>query len=194
MPRVLTLAEDGKSLNFAPAKELENLRFRPKKVEKTRIEAGQTLKLDEIKGKSLELDVLIDPQGAKRFGVNVFRSQDGREETPIIIDLEKQTVAIKLDKTSLDPFQYWTYNLYRDPNPPVAEQVAPITIPDGEKVRLRIFLDQSILEVFVGECQCVSQLVRPTLPDAESVEVFSDDAPILLESLDAWEMFPTNQW
>ena len=79
-------------------------------------------------------------------------------------------------------------------NPIVQTQEAPFTLKSGEKVHLRIFLDKSMLEVFANGRQCITQVIYPTLKDAMHVQVFADDAPIKVENLKAWQLFPAMQW
>ena len=65
---------------------------------------------------------------------------------------------------------------------------------DGEKVQVRIFLDKSMLEVFVNGRQCLTQVIYPTQKDAIGIELFADDAPIKVENIKAWKLFPAMQW
>ncbi len=192
MPRVLTMAPDKKSLLVNPPKEIERLRYQPVEKGSFNVEAGNTIRLKEVSGNVLELEIVINFGSAKRFGVNVLVSNDGREKTPIIVDREKKSIIIDLARSSLVPPDYFTYTMMKEPNPTVTQQVAPIPI-DGEKTTLRIFLDKSMLEVFTGG-QGVTQMVYPTLPDAVGVEIFADDAPVRVESVRAWRLFPTMQW
>jgi sucrose-6-phosphate hydrolase SacC (GH32 family) len=79
-------------------------------------------------------------------------------------------------------------------NPVVETEEAPFSLKPGEKVRLRIFLDKSTLEVFANGRQCITQIIYPTLKDAVNVQVFTDDAPIKIKELKAWKLFPALQW
>lgn len=51
-----------------------------------------------------------------------------------------------------------------------------------------------MLEVFANGRQCITQVIYPTLKDAVNVQVFTEDAPIKVESVKAWELFPAMQW
>ena len=79
-------------------------------------------------------------------------------------------------------------------NPVVEAEKAPFSLKKGEKVHLRIFLDKSMLEVFANGRQCITQVVYPSLKDAVNIHVFADDAPIKVENIKAWELFPAMQW
>jgi len=145
------------------------------------------------------MDLLIDPNEAKRFGVKVFCSEDGREQTPILIDREKNTLQIDMKKSSLVKIDYTEYVMaFASPDPehnPVVEtEEAPFILKPGEKVRLRIFLDKSTLEVFANGRQCITQVIYPALKDAVNVQVFTDDAPIKIKEAKAWKLFPALQW
>ena len=199
MPRVLTLSKDQLSLVIEPPKEVEQLRYVEKEEKAVQLAAGQTVRLDHIAGNSLELNLTIRAGEAKRFGVNVFCSNDGREKTPIVIDRTKNILQIDMRNSSLNKPVYNEFAMaFASPDPkhnPIVEtQDAPLTIKDGEKVQVRIFLDKSMLEVFVNGRQCLTQVIYPTQKDAIGIELFADDAPIKVENIKAWKLFPAMQW
>ncbi len=199
MPRVLTLANDKLSLNIEPPEEIKQLRYNLMEEKPFTLAAGQSATLKNIAGNILEMDLLIDPNEAKRFGVKVFCSEDGREQTPILIDREKNTLQIDMKKSSLVKIDYTEYVMaFASPDPehnPVVEtEEAPFILKPGEKVRLRIFLDKSTLEVFANGRQCITQVIYPALKDAVNVQVFTDDAPIKIKEAKAWKLFPALQW
>lgn len=197
MPRVLTLAKDQLSLNIEPPVEVKKLRYKPLYEKPFSVAAGQSVTLKNISGNSLEIDLLIDAGKASRFGVKVFCSGDGREQTPIIIDRDKNELQIDMSRSSLDKPKYFEYvmafGVLKD-NPVVESQNASFKLASGEKVRMQIFLDKSILEVFVNGRQVITQVIYPTLKDAVSVQLFTEDAPIKVQEIEAWNLFPTMQW
>ncbi|RIH63121.1 hypothetical protein D1164_21170 [Mariniphaga sediminis] len=193
MPRVITLAEDKLSLNIEPPKEIELLRYNAKEEKPFEVSKEQRVTLEKTKGNILEIDMTINPGQAKRFGIKVFCSKDGREETPIIIDLNRNTIQIGMESSSLSRPDYFKY-VMRTPNPVVTTQEAPFILQEGEKVHLRIFLDKSIMEVFANNRQCITQVIYPTLKDAIYVRPFTEDAPIKIENIQSWKLFPAMQW
>ncbi|MGL6193459.1 MAG: GH32 C-terminal domain-containing protein [Thermoguttaceae bacterium] len=193
MPRVLTLAEDKRSLNITPPQEVESLRYQPQSEAGFNLKAGESVRLENIAGNIMELNLTIDPGQAKKFGVKVLCSKDGREQTPILIDRENDIMRIDMRSSSLEPVKYHEFTM-RDPNPVVETEDAPFELKDGEKVNLRIFLDKTILEVFADERQCMTQVLYPTLDDAVHVEIFTEDAPIKVEEIKSWKLFPAMQW
>jgi sucrose-6-phosphate hydrolase SacC (GH32 family) len=198
MPRVLTLAGDKLSLNIEPPEEIEKLRYNPTEEKPFAVAAGQSVTLPRVKGNVLEIDIAIDPGKAKRFGVKVFCSGDGREKTPILVDREKNILQIDMSPSSLEKTNYYEFSMMHlcpyPSNPVVQTEEAPFTLKSGEKVHLRIFLDKSMLEVFANGRQCITQVIYPTLKDAIHLQVFADDAPIKVENLKAWQLFPAMQW
>lgn len=199
MPRILTLAKDKLSLNIEPAKEVERLRYNAMAEKPFSVAPGQPVTLPNVDGNILEMEMLIDPGKAKRFGVKVFCSKDGREQTPIIIDRDKGELQIDMSQSSLDKPDYLEFAMFfgfpKDAkNPAVETQNAPFVVNPGEKVHLRIFLDKSILEVFANGRQCITQVIYPTLKDATSIQVFTEDSPVKVSGIKAWKLFPAMQW
>jgi sucrose-6-phosphate hydrolase SacC (GH32 family) len=69
-------------------------------------------------------------------------------------------------------------------------QVAPLELSPGEPLRLRIFIDRSILEVFANGRQCVTQRFYPSRPDSLGVKLFAREGAAKVTRLDAWRMDP----
>jgi len=194
MPRVLSLAQDKLSLNIVPPKEVEELRYNMAEEKPFIVPAGNSIILKNVMGNVLEMDIIIDPGKSKNFGLKVFSSKDGREQTPIVIDRNKNILQIDMRSSSLSKPDYREFVMIREPNPNLETEDAPFTLKNGEKVQLRVFLDKSMLEVFANNRQCITQVVYPTLKDAIFVQVFANDAPIKVESIKAWNLFPSMQW
>jgi beta-fructofuranosidase len=69
-----------------------------------------------------------------------------------------------------------------------APETAPVVIGREETVKLRIFIDKSIVEVFVNGRQCVAARVYPGRDDSIGVSLRSQGSSSELLSLDAWQM------
>ena len=67
-------------------------------------------------------------------------------------------------------------------------QVAPFDFEQGEPVKLRVFLDHSVLEVFAGDQRYQSQRIYPIHPDALDVKLFSRGGSTFVKRLRAWQM------
>lgn len=194
MPRVLSLSKDKLSLNIEPPKEIKDLRYNPVEEKPFTVTAGQSVTLKNLSGNVLELHIKIDPGKAKRFGIKVFCSEDGDEQTPVVIDREKNILRIDMTKSSLDKPEYREFVMVREPNPNIGTQDAPFVLAKGEQVSLKVFLDKSMLEVFANDRQCITQVIYPTLRDAIHIQVFAENSPIRVEELKSWSLFPAMQW
>src|SRR5262249_32001779 len=76
----------------------------------------------------------------------------------------------------------------------VRRQEAPLELQPGEQLRLRIFLDRSILEVFAKRRQCVTQRIYPTRKDSVGVALFARGGTAHARSVEAWRMMPSNSY
>lgn len=199
MPRVLTLSKDKRSLNIAPPTEVAQLRYEQSEEKAFEVRASEQVMLKNISGNAMEIEMMIDPGEANRFGVKVFATSDGEEQTNIIIDRNKKLLQVDMRKSSLNKPEYNEFAMaFASPDPnknPVIEtQDAPFEFKRGEKIHLRIFLDKSMLEVFANGRQCITQVIYPTKKDAVHVQVFAEDTPIKVQSVRSWKLFPAMQW
>ena len=194
LPRVLSLAPDH-TLLIDPIDELKQLRTNPRSVKKLHITPGTATRLDNVRGDSLELDLTIKPGSAKRVGMKVRCSPDNAEETVIWCDFAAGTLSIDFAKSSLDrSIVARTFVMKGGDNPAVTTQTAPFVLANGEALRLHIFLDRSILEVFANRRQCITQRLYPTSVDSLGVALVSEGGEYEVESLHAWDMAPSNAW
>ena len=193
LPRLLSLGEDG-NLCIEPVPELEKLRTNHYHQESMVLKADTEISIETVNGDCLELQLEIEPRGATEFGVKVRRSPGGEEETAIIFSTIDERLKIDLTKsTSDDEVKYprltpqdedggkrWTLS-----------QEAPFKLVDGELLKLHIFLDRSVMEVFANKRQCLTQRIYPTRADSLGVSIFANGGEAFLNTLDAWTMTPT---
>ena len=136
----------------------------------------------------------IEPRGATAFGVKVRRSPDGEEETVIVCSLTTETLTIDLTKSTLDDevkYQRLTPQDEDGGERWTSSQEAPFKLADGELLKLHIFLDRSVLEVFANSRLCLTQRIYPTRADSLGVSVFAHSGEAVLNRFDAWTMTPT---
>jgi len=171
-------------LRIEPLEELKRLRRDSVEIKDLAVPANEEVALENVKGKAMEIEVEIDPMEAREVGLNVFRSPDAREMTSVSLfmdgwprDENARELMIDVSKASLNPDVY-----ARSP------EVGPVTIKDGETIKLRIFLDRSIIEVFANGIQCLTLRAYPTLENSNGVSVFSRGGEAKLVSLEAHQM------
>ena len=71
---------------------------------------------------------------------------------------------------------------------PRAPETAPVCLAKDEPLELRVFVDRSVVEVFVNGRQCVAVRVYPEREDSVGVRLRSQGVTTSLLSLDAWQM------
>jgi sucrose-6-phosphate hydrolase SacC (GH32 family) len=189
LPRVLTMGPDG-ALRIAPAEELHALRRNPQSLPAFEVPADAAVVAEGIRGACKELQVTLDPRGASACGVKVRCSPDGAEETVVVYDRAQQVLRIELDKSSLNKgVRYHTF-VMRSPNPEVRAQEAPFALAPGEPLRLRLYLDRSILEVYANDRQCLTQRVWPTRADSLGIACLARGGAATVQTFAAWDMAP----
>jgi sucrose-6-phosphate hydrolase SacC (GH32 family) len=199
VPRVLSLGEDN-SLTIEPVPELEMLRQNHRHHENIHLTTDSELELDDVRGDCLELAVEADVVDGVEFGVKVSCSPGAEEQTAIVCNPGAKTLSVDIGKSTLDKSIRYIY--YRNESATkrvpeskriVTAQEAPFELSPGEPLKLRIFLDRSVLEVFANGRQCVTQRIYPTRSDSLGVTLFSRGGSVDVKSLDTWDMGQTNE-
>lgn len=197
LPRELSLSAAGQ-LNIAPARELEKIRLEPVKRNKIKIAVGGEEVLP-VKGTSLELRAVFAGVTKKPFGIKVFCSPDGKEETIVRYEPDSNQLVIDFVRSSvkgpvtMESHAIFAPTLEGFPER-VSQQRAPLVLKKGEPLELRIFIDKSIIEVFANGRQCVTQVVYPELSASNMVKAFTSGDPVQLDVFEAWQMAPTNAY
>jgi sucrose-6-phosphate hydrolase SacC (GH32 family) len=197
LPRVLTLSKNGE-LQIKPAEELKTIRVAKAEEYDIAVQPNSQIPLN-ASGTSLEIQVEISGGEKSEYGIKVFSSLDGREETIIKYDPIKKELIIDFKKSSIKgPVYFPAYALLKPQMPgfsdSVSEQRVPFELNKGEILKLHIFIDKSIIEVFANERQCITQVVYPELPFSKGVVIFSGDDAIDVKKTVVWKMAETNAY
>jgi beta-fructofuranosidase len=177
LPRVLSLGPDGQ-VCMQPVPELAALRAEHTHSAAIDVPAGQVIDLPDIGGDTLELLVELVPARDGRCGIVVRRSPDGAEQTQIAYDAALRQLVVDRSRSSLD--------LTTDQN----LQAAPLALGPDEPLRLRIFLDRSVLEVFANGRVSITSRIYPTRADSLGVALLAEGGDAYLNALDAWQVRP----
>ena len=101
------------------------------------------------------------------------------EYTDIYVDFENNTLTVDATKSGR----------YGEK----IKEEAPFLLKENEKLKLDIFVDKSVVEVYANERQAICRRVYPTNPEkAVKVKVIGNTESI--EKLEAWEIFPSNMY
>jgi len=180
LPRVLSLGEDGR-LRMNPPEEIERLRYHASKKSSLAIKADAELAMEDVGGRSIELCVEMSAKDAKQFGLKVCRSAKGEEETLVSYDAVEKKLKIDTQKSSLT-------------EGPKGVEAGPFELAPGETLKLRVFVDKSVVEVFANGRQAVMRRVYPSRDDSVGVSLFSAGGPASVATLEAWDLTPSNPY
>ena len=193
-PTEITLADDG-TLRFAPAREVESLRFRP-----SMLCAGPLPgRIEGFHCDSADIELEIDPADSGRVVVSVRQSPDGNETTDIVVDRTTGTLMIDFSRSG-DPSIHhrgWVITPFKDPEAKQRQhdrQSAPFQLEPGELLTLRILLDRSVLEVHANGRRWLVQRVFPTPGDSNGFRVWADSPSARIVRGCLWEMAPSNPY
>jgi beta-fructofuranosidase len=175
LPRVLTLGLDG-HVCMQPAPELAALRAEHTNTPAIDVPAGQLVAVSDIGGDTLELVVELIPAREGRCSILVRRSPDGAEQTRITYDAALHQLIVDRTHASLDVAT--DRNLH----------VAPLRLGSDEPLRLHIFLDRSVLEVFANQRISITSRIYPTRADSVGVALLAERGEARLNALDAWQI------
>lgn len=177
LPRVLSLLPNGE-LGQSPAAELERLRGPARHVTGLALPPDTPRRLDGVAGDSLEVLVEIDPGDAAAIILRLRCSPDGREHTDLIWDLAAGRLEIDRRESSL------AAGVQRN------IQGGACVPPPGGPLRLRVFLDRSVIEVF-AEGRVLASRLYPALEDSLGVEFAARGGTATLRAATVYEMSST---
>ena len=173
-------------LCIEPIEELRALRFNPVELGNISIPANGETILEGVQGRVMQMEAVIDPRNAREVGLRVLRSPGGEEQTTISLSMQawawpwqsdKRELMIDVSQASLSPEV-----ASRTP------EVGPLYLQAGELLRLQVFIDRSIIEVFANGRQCLTLRAYPTRHDSTGVSVFARGSEASLISLVGYQI------
>ena len=162
LPRELT--RYGSQVQMRPSKEVESLR-------------GQHLGADAA-GDCLEIHAEIDPAGSPQAGLKVRAAPDGSEQTLVYYDRTQRLICVDRSRASTNPAADRSM------------QSGPFMLTRGDPLRLRMFLDGSVIEIFANDRFCLSARVYPEGPRSTGLGLYSTAGAAKMLSFDVWQMRP----
>ncbi len=180
LPRVMALGEDGE-LRVDPIEEVETLRRTHRRLEGIAVGPDAVTLAPDTGGDALEVIAVFEPLSAhrdipERFGVVVRRSPNGEEETRVGYDTVAGRVFADRSRASLDP----------EAQGGTRDDRGCLELDANAPITLRVFVDRSVLDVFVNRRAAGTLRIYPTRADSLGVGVFCEGGQALLRSLDVW--------
>lgn len=159
LPRVMTLGSDNRP-RIVPLPELSNLRVNAL-THQTDLTVNGIHKL-ELQGDTLEIKVRLEMGRAQKAGINLRCADDGEEGVPVSFDGQ---------------------NLH------VAGTVVPFELnQDESQLALHIFIDKSVMEVFVNDGRaCITRVIYPPAGDL-GVALFAEGGDAVASVVEVWEV------
>ena len=189
LPSVLT-ATDAGGLMIEPAREIELLRRNPRETPALALDDDERL-FPALAGDCLELRLAIRPRGARRAGLSVRAAPNRIEETRIVYDATARTLSIDSTRSSRDPAVFRSFPMFaKTEKRDVPVQTAPCPLDDDGSLRLTVFLDASIIEVYANDRLALTGRIYPTLAGSLQTRLFAEGGAAAFTPVQAWDMAP----
>lgn len=175
LPIALSLTPEG-ALRLEPVAELKALRRGHWRFEEIRLAPGRRGWLNGLQGDSLEIEAVFEPDPAAEFGLQMLCSPDGQEQTRLVYNGPERRLILERNDSSLSA------GVDR------ATQEAPLSLDERGELRLHIFLDRSVLEIFANAHTGLVGRAYPTRPDSLGLDLFVRRGEVRLKSMSVWSL------
>ena len=181
LPRELSL-DTNNNLVQQPYSGIRNIRTSETAYSLVNQDISTTHALSPVSGKTLEIDGNFIVGGASKFGYNVRKSGGNYISVYFTPSTNKITVDARNCTRLIN--DAGSYNgLY--------ESVLPQTMNSGDNLSLHVFMDHSIMDIFVNNTFAFSIRIFPTETNAVEAEVFSEGGTTRVSNLNAWKLDPS---
>jgi hypothetical protein len=133
--------------------------------------------LPEVEGRQLEIRATFDPGEAEQWGLEVGTDSAGQETTRIYYDQAEQAIKVDLRESTLST------NVNNK-----ALHTASYPHESGAPMTIHVFMDHSILDVFVDDRKAFSTRIYPSLKSSQGVEMFAQGGAATVEQVDVWRL------
>lgn len=171
LPRILDMRADGR-LSMRPAVELEALRSDHAHYEKANLLDSADF-LSSVPGKTFELYTIFEgTTGA--CGIRLSSSPESEEYVQIFYDFDRNQLGMKLAQAAANDGQPIIYE-------------GELLLAENELLKLRIFVDHSVIEVYANERACITGRFYPVQTDQLRVQAASEPGTALV-SMGIWKL------
>lgn len=160
VPQVWTLDANDNIL-ITPHPNLNYLRAAEVSFSGLSLTDGGSNYLNDYNGRHFEMEATIDTGTASQVGFIFGKSSDGQEEYRVYYDMNTQEWVVDASNSSLST------QVRND------VRTGSYAITSGSTINVRIFIDGSVLEVFVNNESHFTGRFFPTQADATGVDVFA---------------------
>lgn len=171
LPVTLEL-DDSKNLITRPVNEINLLRESNYVLHDVHLPANNFHEIP-LRGRMIEIDAEFENiQG--ELGFQVLTTPDNMETTKFGYDFLRGEAYLDTIQSSL------TKGCMR------SRQTAKLLIDRGGTLKIRAFIDKSVIELFINDQVRISGRVYPTREDAELIKIYSHNQELILKTLNLW--------
>ena len=174
LPRVVRLLKDT-TLGQIPHPNLCRLRTNLVQIKNRKIVSGNSLNIPEIEGVQTELNFKIKAAENTKFLIQVFKNADLTELTSIGFDLKRNEVSLDRQLSTLS-------------NSAKTKETVPYFLNFKDTITVTLFLDHSILEVFIDNVVVLSCRVYPSKANSNKIDLVVSEGAAEIIELNAWQM------
>lgn len=185
LPKLLTLRPDGK-LGVEPVPELQVLRRAKKVIADQKIASKGPLLLTGFESDCAEIEAEIELGDAHQAGLRVRSTADGSEQTLIGYDLDSGKLFCDTTSSSTAP----ETQTISQPSSGRGIENGALQLQSGESLRLRIYIDASVIETFANGRVSLTDRVYPESAASLGVGLFAKGGTARLRSLTLWHLVP----
>lgn len=180
LPRAIRLLNDT-AIGQIPHPNLCRLRDSLTQISARVLEPGTGNNIPEFFSNQAELNFTVKADSASRFTIQVLKHEDTQEFTSIFFDLSINKIGFDRAHSSLNP---GTPNDYR---------TADYIFDFRDTINVTIFIDHSVIEVFVDNLAVFSFRVYPTRLLSQKVDMIVNKGLAEIVKLDAWKLHDMNE-
>jgi beta-fructofuranosidase len=175
LPRECRLDPDG-NLIVSPPAELALLRRQCRHFVNERLTSSSENPFRGFDGECLEIEAKLSFVEPAICSLTLRASPDLKERTTITYDSSKGLLTIDCTRSSLD----WSVD-----RPIISGSLAP---DQRGRACFRAFLDRSVLEVFVGDRQCITQRLYPTRKECQELAFEITKGSAFIDQMTVWKL------
>jgi len=172
LPRILTLNPDGR-LNFEPAPELKILRGKHKQFSNINVTSAAKDYLPGVSGDCLEIMTELAPNNTSKVGLKLRSSPEAAEETLVYYDSKTHKLVVDCRRSSKSTAAHKGTVTAKPLTASKNIHSSPFYLSKGENLKLHIFLDRSVVEVYANGNTCLSCRIYPSQKNSVGVNMFA---------------------
>jgi beta-fructofuranosidase len=166
------------NLRVKPASELASLRTEIRNIESQRLTSSSKNPFSGFEGDCLELEVELSFDEPAICELCVRKSPDRAERTTITYHSAEEKLTVDSSESSLNPdVDHSTVSGRLGPDP-------------RGIVHFRLFLDRSVLEVFLADLGCITQRLYPQRSDSLGLSFLVKEGSARVHRLCVWKLAP----